>query len=79
MTRLNWAIAVCMATAWCNLASADVKLPKIFGDHMVLQQKAEVAVWGWADPEEEVNVTFGDSKASTKAQGPPRSDRQGQE
>ena len=48
-------------------ARADVKLPKIFGDHMVLQQKAEVAVWGWADAGEEVTVTLGDAKATAKA------------
>ncbi len=36
--------------------SADVKLPAIFGDHMVLQQKSHVTVWGWADPGEKVTV-----------------------
>ena len=29
-------------------ARADVRLPSVFGDHMVLQQNADVAVWGWA-------------------------------
>ena len=37
-------------------ALADVKLPAIVGDSMVLQQQAEVNVWGWADPGEEVSV-----------------------
>jgi len=64
----RWALAAaCVSAVWCGSAAADVKLPKIFGDHMVLQQKTDAAVWGWADPEEEVTVTFGDAKATTKA------------
>src|SRR4029453_1014871 len=47
-------------------AQADVRLPKLFGDHMVLQQKAEAPVWGWADAGEEVTVTLGDAKATAK-------------
>lgn len=36
---------------------AAVTLPAIFGDHMVLQQNAEVTIWGWAKPLEEVSVS----------------------
>ncbi|MCA8961754.1 MAG: hypothetical protein KDC38_14620, partial [Planctomycetes bacterium] len=35
---------------------ADVRLPAIFADHMVVQQQSEIVVWGWAAPEEEVTV-----------------------
>jgi sialate O-acetylesterase len=38
-------------------ARADVKLPAIFGDNMVLQQQSQVAVWGWAKPNASVSVT----------------------
>src|SRR5437762_12403946 len=38
------------------VARADVKLPAIFGDHMVLQRDQKDKVWGWADPGEEVTV-----------------------
>jgi len=37
---------------------ADVKLPAIFGDHMVLQEKAKLPVWGTADAGEKVSVSF---------------------
>ena len=30
-------------------AQAEVKLPKIFGDNMVLQQQTECNLWGTAD------------------------------
>ena len=35
---------------------ADVKLPSVFGDHMVLQQGQRLPVWGWAEPGEAVTV-----------------------
>jgi sialate O-acetylesterase len=37
-------------------ASADVRLPQIFGDNMILQQKTSNAVWGFAEPGEKVTV-----------------------
>ncbi len=39
-------------------ARADVRLPAMFSDDMVLQQDMRVPVWGWADEGEEVSVTF---------------------
>ncbi|GHT52967.1 9-O-acetylesterase [Bacteroidia bacterium] len=36
---------------------ADVKLPAVFGDNMVLQQQSQVAVWGWAKAKTGVKVT----------------------
>jgi sialate O-acetylesterase len=55
-------------TAWTGcLLQADVRLPAIFGDHMVLQQEARVSVWGTADASEKVTVTVGDHTATTTA------------
>lgn len=45
-------------------ATADVRLPAIFSDHMVLQQDKRITVWGWGKAGEEVTVTLGD--AATK-------------
>lgn len=39
------------------VAQADISLPAIFGNHMVLQQNAEVPFWGWARATEEVTIT----------------------
>ena len=38
-------------------AYAEVKLPPIFGDHMVLQQKSDAAIWGYAAPGATVTIT----------------------
>lgn len=46
---------------------AEVKLPKVFGSHMVLQQQRPVIVWGWADPGEEVTVALDQNTAKAKA------------
>ncbi len=37
-------------------ANADVRLPAIIGDHMVLQQNAEVNLWGWCEPAEKIKI-----------------------
>ena len=39
-------------------ASAHLEVPAVFSDNMVLQRDQKVAVWGWADPGDEVTVTF---------------------
>ena len=36
----------------------DIRMPRIFGDHMVLQQDSQLSIWGWADPGEMVVVTL---------------------
>ncbi len=46
---------------------ADVTLPAIFSDHMVLQAEAPVPVWGWAEPDEQVTVSIGDQTKTAKA------------
>lgn len=38
--------------------SADVTLPAVIGDHMVLQIGRDIPFWGWAEASEEVTVTI---------------------
>jgi sialate O-acetylesterase len=38
-------------------AFADVRLPAVIGNNMVLQRGEPVAIWGWADANEEVMVS----------------------
>lgn len=49
------------------LARADVSLPRLFSDNMVLQQRTACPVWGWADPGEKVTVKLGRKNASATA------------
>jgi sialate O-acetylesterase len=39
-------------------AHAEVRLPNIFGDNMVLQAGESVPVWGWATPGDKVSVSI---------------------
>lgn len=65
LTRLA-CVAIPLACAAGPLR-ADVKLPAVFGDHMVLQREAKAPLWGWADASEQVTVTAGDAKATATA------------
>lgn len=46
---------------------ADVKLPALFSDHMVLQRDHANPMWGWAEAGEEVVVVLGDQTKKTTA------------
>ncbi|SFC55109.1 sialate O-acetylesterase [Parapedobacter composti] len=39
-------------------ALADVKLPRLISDGMVLQRDTDVRIWGWAAPQESIVLTF---------------------
>jgi sialate O-acetylesterase len=65
LLRLTVLSLTCFVTA--SSARADVRLPHVFGSHMVLQREMPVPVWGWADAGEDVTVGFRDQTKSTKA------------
>jgi sialate O-acetylesterase len=46
---------------------AGLKLPAIFGDNMILQQEQRVPVWGWAETNASVTVTFAGQTKTTQA------------
>lgn len=46
---------------------ADVRVPALFSDRMVLQRDMPIHVWGWADPGETVRVAFRGETAATIA------------
>lgn len=50
-------------------AQAEVRLPKVFGSHMVLQRDKPLTIWGWADPNEQVTVKLADQPAATATAG----------
>ncbi len=50
---------------------ADVRVPSIFGSHMVLQRDQENSIWGWADEGEVVTISIASQRhtARTKSDG----------
>jgi sialate O-acetylesterase len=51
----------------CAACHADVRVPAIIGEHMVLQSGGQTPICGLADPGEAVSVSVGDAKATTTA------------
>lgn len=44
---------------------AEVIMPNLFSDNMVLQQKRPIPIWGWAKPGEKITISFKNNKIST--------------
>jgi sialate O-acetylesterase len=60
-------VVILFSSLLISSASAKVKLPSIFSDHLVLQRDAEVSIWGFADAGEMVTVEFAGQKKCTTA------------
>lgn len=60
-----WITALSMVMA--GAAQADIRLPKLINDGMVLQRDTPVHIWGWADPGEKVRIDFHGSTATVNA------------
>lgn len=50
-----------------TVAVADVTLPSIIGDNMVLQREKPIPVWGWDEAGTEITVTLNGKSATAKA------------
>jgi len=69
--RHNTAL-LCLAviTLCIHKGLAEVDVPNMFSDNMVLQRGMPIPVWGWATPGKRIRVTFaGQQKHSVAAQG----------
>ncbi len=49
--------------------TAEIRLPRLLCDNMVLQRNQEVKIWGWADRSEEIKVSFLNKNYFTRANG----------
>lgn len=70
--RMRWLTSFPLAIMLLVLISgtplqAEVRLPKVLGDHMVLQRDVPIRIWGWAEPAEKVTVHLGKHRATTEA------------
>ncbi|MFK7850054.1 MAG: sialate O-acetylesterase [Akkermansiaceae bacterium] len=50
-----------------TLLQAELRLPNVFGDGMVLQCDKPIRIWGWAKPGEKVTIALGNQSASATA------------
>lgn len=56
-----------LLTFLCTTVVANVRLPKILNDNMVLQRNKPITIWGWADANEKVTVQFDKQTRTAKA------------
>src|SRR5947209_1336293 len=63
------ALSFTLIFAFAQRARADVRVPSIIGDNMVLQQGRKDRVWGWAGVGERVSVTFQGRTSHATADG----------
>ncbi|WP_185693290.1 sialate O-acetylesterase [Puniceicoccus vermicola] len=59
-------LPVLSAFLFAITAQAELKLPSILSDHMVIQAEKPIKLWGWATPDAEISATFLDSTRSTR-------------
>ena len=57
-------LAPALLLTTCASLLADVRLPALISDNMVLLQDTKANVWGWADPGEKVTVKIGETSAT---------------
>jgi sialate O-acetylesterase len=65
--RFKVLICVVGVVACASMASAEITMPDIFGDNMVMQRELPVPVWGSAAPGEKVSVSFAGQTLKTTA------------
>ncbi|MEZ6140501.1 MAG: sialate O-acetylesterase [Zavarzinella sp.] len=63
MKTLLFSSAVLLSAIFSTVGNAAVKLPSVFTSNMVLQRDKPIAIWGWADPEEKVEISFAGTKS----------------
>jgi sialate O-acetylesterase len=66
MKHLLLSVAFFLFLMGGTVAQAEISLPAIFSDHMVLQQKQSIRVWGWGEKGEAVKVSLGKATVTTE-------------
>lgn len=64
MKKIFFTIVLCSAIVF---ASAQITMPKVFGDSMVLQRGIKIPVWGTATPGSQIVAQLGSSTVKVKA------------
>ncbi|QGJ69109.1 Sialate O-acetylesterase [Planctomycetales bacterium 10988] len=65
--RSGWLVAMVGLALGTSAVQAEVSLPSIFTDHMVLQREHENKIWGSASAGEEITLTINEQSVSTTA------------
>lgn len=67
MKTKNLLLLILLVIVSTGLIRAEVRLPKLVSDGMVLQRNSRLKIWGWASPGENVSVSFKQLMEQTQA------------
>jgi sialate O-acetylesterase len=60
-------VAAAVGGGFTRAARAEVRLPRVFSSHMVMQQDKPLIVWGWAGPNEKITVELAGASQQVQA------------
>src|SRR3978361_123812 len=58
-------ILICIVICVNQSLQAQVRLPQLISDGMILQRDTKLNIWGWASPGEKIAIKFHNKKYST--------------
>ena len=64
---LRYAMACCVVLACSAVVGAELKLPAMISDNMVLQRGKPLPIWGWAGRGAKVTVTLAENVVAAEA------------
>ncbi|MBN2712399.1 MAG: 9-O-acetylesterase, partial [Planctomycetes bacterium] len=67
--KLKTCVLLFLLCLSAHMACADVKVAAIFGSNMVLQRDADIPVWGWAEPGENICIQLGSGEEQKTVAG----------
>lgn len=69
MKELRKMISVLVALFSLQPLTAQIRLPQVIRDSMILQRGTEINIWGWASKGETVSITFNGNTVNTNTDG----------
>ncbi len=66
---MRFPLSCLVAACFASIVHADVSLAGLFQDNLVFQRDRPVPIWGRADPDEKVTVTFAGQEVTTLTPG----------
>jgi sialate O-acetylesterase len=64
---VRFAASLLLLACFVSTVLAEIKLPAVIADNMVLQRGQSAPVWGWAEPGENVRVSLAGKTAAARA------------
>ncbi|GHT10299.1 9-O-acetylesterase [Bacteroidia bacterium] len=63
--KKNIVLLVCLTFSLSMMA--EIRLPQLISDGMILQRDVPIKIWGWAAPDEKISIEFDKAKYQTAA------------